>query len=97
MFARRREERREHFCRKKERWRKPSSSRQLSQRLREDRVRDFAMTPNFVTASFPNLIVIQRDHSFDVLSSTSVVTFDVATVFAISEKQRVLNEFSLPQ
>lgn len=60
-------------------------------------MRDFAITPNFVTASFPNLIVIQRDHSFDVLSSTSVVTFDVATVFAISEKQRVLNEFSLPQ
>ena len=59
-------------------------------------MRDFAMIPNFVTASFPNLIVIQRDHSFDVLSSTSVVTFDVATVFAISEKQRVLNEFSLP-
>lgn len=55
------------------------------------------MAPNFVTASFPNLIVIQRNHSFDVLSSTSAVTFDDATVFAISEKHRVLNEFSLPQ
>ena len=81
----------------KERWRKPSSSRKLSHRLREERTRDFPIISNFAIASFPNLYVIPRDHSFDVLSSTTVVAFDVTIVFAIKEKDLVLNELPLSQ